>query len=75
MLDLVFYSTFFPRFFCNRYERSDAGRVIRAGHYERGLQTKAGEVPLRVPKLRWQASEAAIIERYRTCTGTATVAL
>ena len=37
----------------------------RAGHYERGLQTKAGEVRLRVPKLRWQAFETAIIERYR----------
>ena len=35
-----------------RYERS-ADRVdTRAGHYERKLQTKAGEVQLRVPKLR-----------------------
>src|SRR6478752_5984325 len=39
---------------CNaqRYERSEARRDSRAGHYERGLQTKAGEVRLRVPKLR-----------------------
>src|ERR1700745_2659135 len=39
---------------CNaqRYERSEARRDTRAGHYERGLQTKAGEVRLRVPKLR-----------------------
>src|SRR6516164_8197184 len=39
---------------CNaqRYERSAARRDTRAGHYERGLQTKAGEVRLRVPKLR-----------------------
>jgi putative transposase len=31
---------------CNaqRYERSEARRDTRAGHYERGLQTKAGEV-------------------------------
>src|SRR5260221_1856864 len=31
---------------CNaqRYERSDARRDTRAGHYERGLQTKAGDV-------------------------------
>ena len=35
-----------------RYERS-ADRVdTRAGHYERKLQTQAGEVQLRVPKLR-----------------------
>jgi putative transposase len=41
---------------CNaqRYERSAARRDSRAGHYKRGLQTKAGEVRLRVPKLRRQ---------------------
>src|SRR4029450_7614088 len=52
---------------CNahRYERSGAPRDSRAGHYERGLQTKAGEVQLRVPKLRQQTFETAIIERYR----------
>ena len=52
---------------CNaqRYERSAARRDTRSGHYERGLQTKAGEVRLRVPKLRRQAFETAIIERYR----------
>jgi putative transposase len=43
-----------------RYERS-----ARAGHYERKLQTKAGEVKLRIPKLRAQTFETAIIERYR----------
>jgi transposase-like protein len=48
-----------------RYERSAARRDTRAGHYERDLQTKAGEVRLRVPKLRRQAFETAIIERYR----------
>jgi putative transposase len=33
---------------CNaqRYERSEARRDTRAGHYERKLQTKAGEVKL-----------------------------
>ena len=43
---------------CNaqRYERSDARRDTRAGHYERGLQTKAGKVQLRVPKLRLRRS-------------------
>ena len=52
---------------CNaqRYERNEARRDSRAGHYERGLQTKAGEVRLRVPKLRQQTFETAIIERYR----------
>jgi transposase-like protein len=48
-----------------RYERS-AGRVdTRAGSYDRTLHTKAGEVKLKVPKLRQQAFETAIIERYR----------
>jgi mutator family transposase len=52
---------------CNaqRYERSEARRDTRAGHYERKLQTKAGEVRLRIPKLRQQTFETAIIERYR----------
>ena len=49
-----------------RYERSEArtGRA-RAGSYERTLQTGAGEVNLKVPKLRRQTFETAIIERYR----------
>jgi transposase-like protein len=34
-------------------------------YHERKLQTKAGEVELRVPKLRQQTFETAIIERYR----------
>ncbi len=52
---------------CNaaRYERTEARRDTRAGHYERKLQTRAGEVKLKVPKLRRQAFETAIIERYR----------
>jgi putative transposase len=50
---------------CQRYERSEARRDTRAGHYERKLQTKAGEVKLRIPKLRTQTFETAIIERYR----------
>jgi transposase-like protein len=52
---------------CNaqRYERTDARRDTRAGHYERNLETKAGEVTLKVPKLRRQTFETAIIERYR----------
>ena len=52
---------------CNaqRYERTEVRRDARAGHYERKLQTKAGEVRLKVPKLRTQTFETAIIERYR----------
>lgn len=52
---------------CNagRYERTAARQDTRAGHYERGLQTKAGEVKLKVPKLRQQKFETAIIERYK----------
>ena len=48
-----------------RYERSDARRDTRAGSYDRSLHTKAGEVTLKVPKLRRQTFETAIIERYR----------
>jgi putative transposase len=54
---------------------AEADRLCNAQRYERnaiaapattsGLQTKAGEVRLSVPKLRRQAFETAIIERYR----------
>ena len=37
----------------------------RAGHYERKLQTKAGEVKLQMPRLRELPFETQIIERYR----------
>src|SRR5580698_6485988 len=52
---------------CNagRYERSHGRRDFRSGTYSRKLQTQAGEVTLKVPKLRHQAFETAIIERYR----------
>ena len=52
---------------CNaqRYERSEARRDTRAGHYERKLQTKAGEVRLKVPKLRAQTSR----QRSSSATG------
>ena|SRR5215831_7093203 len=41
---------------CNasRYERTEARRDTRAGSYSRKLQTQAGEITLRVPKLRQQ---------------------
>ena len=48
-----------------RYERTQARRDTRAGSYERKLHTTAGEVKLKVPKLRKQTFETAIIERYR----------
>lgn len=47
------------------YARSDQRRDYRSGHYERKLHTKAGEVKLKVPKLRRQTLDTAIIERYR----------
>lgn len=48
-----------------RYEHS-ADRVdTRAGSYKRQLHTKAGEVTLKVPKLRSLPFETAIIERYK----------
>jgi putative transposase len=48
-----------------RYERTGARTDTRAGHYERSLETRAGQVSLKVPKLRRQTFETAIIERYR----------
>lgn len=48
-----------------RYERSEHRKDTRAGSYRRKLQTQAGEVELRVPKLRTLPFETAIIERYR----------
>jgi transposase-like protein len=48
-----------------RYERTDARKDTRAGSYNRKLQTKSGEVTLKVPKLRKLPFETAIIERYR----------
>jgi putative transposase len=52
---------------CNaeKYQRNDARTDTRAGHYQRKLHTKAGEVTLNVPKLRNKTFETAIIERYR----------
>jgi transposase-like protein len=48
-----------------RYERTDTRRDTRAGHYDRRLETKAGSVNLKVPKLRTLRFETAIIDRYR----------
>jgi len=48
-----------------RYERNPERLDTRAGHYERQLHTKAGEVKLQVPRLRSLPFETQIIERYR----------
>ena len=48
-----------------RYQRSVDRVDTRAGHYERQLETKAGSVKLKVPKLRRLPFETTIIERYR----------
>tara|TARA_R110002111_G_scaffold182509_1_gene248027 strand:+ start:18 stop:1226 length:1209 start_codon:yes stop_codon:yes gene_type:complete len=52
---------------CNaqRYEHSPDRIDTRAGSYKRKLHTKAGEVEVKMPKLRKQTFETAIIERYR----------
>ena len=49
----------------SRYERTDSRIDTRAGSYKRKLLTKAGEVELKVPRLRTIPFETAIIERYR----------
>ena len=48
-----------------RYEHTEARKDTRAGYYDRDLQTRAGEVTLKMPKLRKLPFETAIIERYR----------
>ena len=48
-----------------KYERTEGRTDTRAGHYQRKLTTKAGEVTLNVPKLRHLPFETAIIERYK----------
>ena len=48
-----------------KYEHSEGRKDTRAGTYTRQLQTKAGPVSLRVPRLRTIPFETAIIERYR----------
>ena len=47
------------------YERCDDREGFRAGHYDRNLTTKAGNVKLKMPKLKGMTFQTAIIERYR----------
>ena len=46
-----------------RYERSEARRGYRSGHYDRNLTTTSGDVTLHVPRLKGVSFETAIIER------------
>lgn len=48
-----------------KYERSPDRTDYRAGAYGRRFQTKAGEVELKMPKLRRATFESQVIERYR----------
>ena len=48
-----------------KYERSTDRQGYRSGHYKRNFQTTAGDVELKVPKLKGVPFETAIIERYR----------
>lgn len=49
----------------DKYERSEGRKGHRSGHYNRNFHTTAGEVTLKVPKLKGIPFETAIIERYR----------
>ena len=48
-----------------RYARDEQRQGYRAGHYERSFTTSAGNVRLRMPKLKGVAFETQIIERYK----------
>ena len=48
-----------------RYEHSPDRVDTRARSYSRKMHTQVGEVELKIPKLRKQTFESAIIERYR----------
>lgn len=48
-----------------RYQRTKEHQSTRAGSYERKLHTTAGEVTLKVPRLRSLPFETQIIERYK----------
>jgi transposase-like protein len=48
-----------------RYERSPERLDTRSSHYQRKLFTKAGEVELKIPRLRNLPFETLNIERYR----------
>ena len=47
------------------YERTEERAAYRAGHYDRSLTAKAGRLGLKVPKLKGEVFESAVIERHR----------
>ena len=46
-------------------ERAGERKAYRAGHYDRSLTAKAGRLGLKVPKLKGEVFESAVIERHR----------
>lgn len=48
-----------------KYERTEEREGYRSGHYTRSLTTTAGDVQLKVPKLKGIRFDTAIIERYK----------
>ena len=48
-----------------RYARDEDRKGYRSGHYDRSFTTTAGDVNLRIPKLKGLTFETAIIERYK----------
>lgn len=48
-----------------KYERSGERQGYRSGHYSRNFSTTAGDVRLKMPKLKDVPFETAIIERYK----------
>ena len=49
----------------SKYERTENRNGCRSGHYERNFTTTAGDVKLKIPKLKGIQFETAIIERYK----------
>ena len=49
----------------SKYERSPERASTRAGHYTRTFHAAAGQLKLKVPRLRNVPFETAIIERYK----------
>ncbi len=49
----------------DRYARTETRKDDRSGSYTRKCHTRAGELELKMPKLRKQTFEMAIIEHYR----------
>lgn len=54
-----------------RYARDEERKGYRAGHYDRSFSTTAGDINLKMPKLKGVTFETAIIERYREIIGAA----